>query len=671
MNIPQQFKNFVKSRLESLSARIYLTLICSIVIISFFFTAFFIHYQKKSRTDILINKGELLAGQLAENARIGVFAENSELLVDPLRAVMRQQEVLDVKIFTTDGKLLAEQKKSAVSRQRKLLKPDSEEEQKFIQQLGKSRKAVYQSREGSIDFWAPVQYETNYAPADALFFTDEPLQPTIQTVGFVRLVLDKTQLQQSFELLLINSILLTAVFLVLCSILTYFVTKSIIRPLNRLKEGVYALETGVSFEPIPVMSNDEIGKLAAAFNAMAESIKMRVTEKEQLSKQLLQAQKMEAIGTLAGGIAHDFNNILTAIIGYAYLILLKTTEDDPLNSHTRQIQQAAERAAELTQGLLAFSRKQVLVPRALNLNEVVAQLHKMLRRLIMENIDLHQSQSLGELVVMADRVKIEQVLMNLVTNASDAMPNGGRLDINTSCITLNSEFLHTHGYGVPGEYACISVSDTGCGMDENETKKIFEPFFTTKEVGKGTGLGLSIVYGIVKQHDGYINVSSEPGKGTTFTIYLPLIKSLIDQNPAAGIADNSLLPGGTETLLLAEDDPAVGNFHRTLLEGVGYRVITATDGQKALEKFVRHENEIDLLVLDVIMPKMNGKQVFDIIGKSKPGMNALFLSGYSADVLDKAGITPQQGSHMFKPVNPGELLRRVRQMLDQANGRSE
>jgi len=310
-----------------------------------------------------------------------------------------------------------------------------------------------------------------------------------------------------------------------------------------------------------------------------------------------------------------------------------------------------------------------MIPREVNLNEVVAQMQKMLRRLIRENIDLNQEQAREELVVMADRVKIEQVLMNLVTNASDAMPNGGRIVINTSSMTMNSEFLHTYGYGEPGEYACISVSDTGCGMDEKEAKKIFEPFFTTKEVGKGTGLGLSIVYGIVKQHDGFINVCSEPDKGTTFTIYLPLINTKIEHHPV--ITDNSPLPGGAETLLLAEDDLAVGNFHRTLLEGVGYRVITATDGEEALEKFYEHENEIDLLVLDVIMPKMNGKQVFDIIGKRKPEMNALFLSGYSADVLDKVGITQHKGILMFKPVNPGELLNRVREMLDRAREGSE
>lgn len=245
MKIPHFFKNFVKSRVESFTARIYLTLICSIVIISFFFTAFFIHYQKRSRTEILINKGELLAGQLAENTRIGVFAENNELLVDPLRSVMRQEEVLDVKIFTTKGKLLAEQKKSGVTTHRKFIKRDSEEEQTIIRQLRKSRTPVYLTREGTIDFWVPVQYETNYALADAMFFTDKPLQSNIQTVGFARLVLDKKQLNQSFKILLLNSILLTATFLILSSIITYFVTKSIIRPLNRLREGVYALGTGV------------------------------------------------------------------------------------------------------------------------------------------------------------------------------------------------------------------------------------------------------------------------------------------------------------------------------------------------------------------------------------------------------------------------------------------
>jgi CheY-like chemotaxis protein len=303
-----------------------------------------------------------------------------------------------------------------------------------------------------------------------------------------------------------------------------------------------------------------------------------------------------------------------------------------------------------------------MMPRAIDLNEVVAQLQKMLRRIIRENIELNLEQALEELVVMADRGKIEQVLMNLVTNASDAMPKGGRIVMTTSLMTMTGEFIYTHGYGTPGEYACIAVSDTGCGMDEKQTKKIFEPFFTTKEVGKGTGLGLSIVYGIVKQHDGFINVYSEPGKGTLFTVLLPLIKAKVEHLLVR--TDNSPLPGGKETLLLAEDDPAVSNFHRTLLEGAGYRIILAADGEEALDIFYQFEDEIDLLVLDVIMPKMNGKQVFDIIGKSKPEMNALFLSGYSADVLDKAGISQQKGTLMYKPVNPADLLKKVRETLD-------
>jgi two-component system cell cycle sensor histidine kinase/response regulator CckA len=387
-----------------------------------------------------------------------------------------------------------------------------------------------------------------------------------------------------------------------------------------------------------------------------------ITERKSLEAQLYQAQKMEAVGQLAGGVAHDFNNILTAIIGYSHILMMKMTNGDPLRGFVGQIRVSAERAAELTQALLAFSRKQIMLPRAIDLNEVAAQLQKMLRRLIRENIYLNMGTVPGKLTVMADWGKLEQVLMNLVTNANDAMPQGGTLSISTSSVTMNGQFLHSHGYGEPGKYACIAVSDTGSGMDEATRKRIFEPFFTTKEVGKGTGLGLSIVYGIVKQHNGYVSVYSELGKGTSFRIYLPLVERKAERYQET---DNSVtLPGGTETLLLVEDDPVVCCFHRTLLEEAGYTVITAVDGEDALERFNEHESDIVLLILDVIMPKMNGKKVFGIIRKGKPDIKALFISGYSTDVLSDAGAMQEAAGFMMKPVDPGKFLKKVREVLD-------
>jgi PAS domain S-box-containing protein len=385
-----------------------------------------------------------------------------------------------------------------------------------------------------------------------------------------------------------------------------------------------------------------------------------MTERRNLEEQLYQSQKMEAVGLLAGGVAHDFNNILTAIIGYSHLILMKTTEDDPLWNYVGQIRDSAERAAELTQALLAFSRKQVIVSKVVNLNEIVVHLQKMLRRILNEDIDLQLDIVPGSLNVMADSGKIEQVLMNLATNAKDAMPGGGTLSIFTSLVNMSREFLHSHGYGSSGEYACISVSDTGCGIDVETKKKIFEPFFTTKEVGKGTGLGLSIVYGIVKQHNGYINVYSEPDRGTKFSIYLPIVK---EKEVMPTIKESTPPPGGIETILLAEDDLAVSDFHKTLLEAAGYTVIAVVDGEEALHRFEENEKDIDLLILDVIMPKMNGKEAYDLIRKLKPGVKAMFLSGYPADSLKDVEIVRERECFLAKPVDPNDFLMKVREVL--------
>lgn len=392
-----------------------------------------------------------------------------------------------------------------------------------------------------------------------------------------------------------------------------------------------------------------------------------MTERKNLEAQLYQAQKMEAVGQLAGGVAHDFNNILTAIIGFSHLILMKTAEDDPLRHYVGQIRAAAEKAADLTQGLLTFSRKQVMVPRVVDLNETVTNLEKMLRRLISEDIELSINTHVGQLNVMADRGKLEQVLMNLATNAKDAMPKGRTLSITTSSVTLNGRYPHPFGLGAVENCACISVGDTGCGMDDETRKRIFEPFFTTKEVGKGTGLGLSIVYGIVKHHNGYIDVFSEPGKGTIFNICLPLAEV---RNPEPPMGERTAPTGGTETILLAEGDPAVRDFHRTLLEEWGYTVIEAADGEEAMDKFAEYDAGIDLLVFDMVMPKMSGRDAYEFIRKTRPGVKVIFLSGYSADYLKDSAIVRKNESFLSKPVDPDELLNKVRKALGETLTRS-
>lgn len=442
----------------------------------------------------------------------------------------------------------------------------------------------------------------------------------------------------------------------------YRIAHGISRPLNSLKGRVNALGKGKAVESIPVETNDEIGELSAAFNFMAESLRVREKEKKHLEAMLRQAQKMEAIGQLAGGVAHDFNNILCAIIGFGTLLEMGMEKTDPARRHLDQILSAADRATSLTQGLLTFSRKQILKPHPVSLNAIVHRIEKMLNRLLTEDIEFRLSLSGQDLNVLVDAGQIDQVLLNLATNARDAMPNGGLLTITTGEADPPEEFLAASASLPTTRYALLTVSDSGSGIDEETREKIFEPFFTTKEVGKGTGLGLSVVYGIVKQHNGHILVHSEPGKGTSFLIYLPLTP--IDNLPP----ENSELPtlpvAGTETLLVVEDNPEVLNLHRTVLETFGYGIIEAVNGEDAIEQFTRHQQKIDLILMDVVMPKMNGKQAYLEIAKIRPDIKVLFMSGYTADIVLEKGITTDDVNFMHKPATPMELLRKIRDILD-------
>lgn len=392
-------------------------------------------------------------------------------------------------------------------------------------------------------------------------------------------------------------------------------------------------------------------------------IKQAEEEQAKLRERLERASRLESIGKLAGGIAHDFNNILTVVIGYGNLLAMETKKDDPSMAYVQKILASAKRAAQLTQGLLAFSRKQVIDPRPVNINGIIKREESLLLRLIGEDIELKTILMERDGIVMADSGQMEQVLMNLATNARDAMPEGGDILIQTKIVELGNEYIKTHGYGVAGKYVLLSFSDTGIGMDEETKKRIFEPFFTTKEVGKGTGLGLAIVYGIVKQHDGYINVCSEPGNGTTFKIYLPLIDSPVEELKPD--TSTPVTVGGTETILLAEDEAEVRNFCEKVLEKFGYKVITAADGEEAIQKFIENKEEIHLLIFDVLMPKKSGKEAYNAIKERMPDMKVLFMSGYSEDIIHKKGLPLKKGLHFIsKPISPKRFLMRVRMVLD-------
>lgn len=407
--------------------------------------------------------------------------------------------------------------------------------------------------------------------------------------------------------------------------------------------------------PVPRFNEDEC---LIAYDGLVSDI----TERKKLEEQLRHAQKMEAIGALTGGIAHDFNNILTAMMGYGNLLKMEMKNAEPSTHHADQIIVLAEKAANLTQSLLAFSRKQIINLKPINLNETIMKVEKILRRLIGEDIEMNTILSDKKSAVMADSGQIEQVLMNLCTNARDAMPHGGSLTIETDLVELDSEYTIKHGYGDPGPYFLVSVTDTGTGIDEMTKEQIFEPFFTTKDLGKGTGLGLSMAYGMIKQHNGYIKVSSEVGKGTRFDIYLPVIKSpLVEEKKYAW---HALSVGGAETILMAEDELFLREVTKEVLEEFGYKVIVAVDGADAIDKFMKNRDDIHLLLLDAIMPKKSGKEVYREIKKVSPDIKAVFLSGYAADLLKDREILDEGLALISKPISPAELLKKIREVID-------
>ena len=384
-----------------------------------------------------------------------------------------------------------------------------------------------------------------------------------------------------------------------------------------------------------------------------------ITDRKKLEQNFLQAQKMEALGQLAGGIAHDFNNLLTAIIGYTEMLLERA--DESMGRGLREIKKAGDRAAALTRHLLAFSRKQVLQPKVLNINTLIADLSKMLRRLIGEDIEFVLSLGPDISRISADPGQIEQVLMNLVVNARDAMPRGGKLIIETRNVELYETFAREHSGARPGPHVQVAVSDTGMGIDAETQARIFEPFFTTKGVGKGTGLGLSTVYGIVSQSGGSLSVYSEVGSGSTFSVYLP---SVNEKESPIPVTTQKPVSHGSETVLLVEDEAIVRTLTKQILEMNGYRVIDAANGEEALRLFRQYDGDIDLMITDIVMPLMSGRELADSVAQLCPEMQILFISGYTDEAVLRHGVLSADVPFLEKPFTPDILARKVREVLD-------
>jgi signal transduction histidine kinase/CheY-like chemotaxis protein len=410
------------------------------------------------------------------------------------------------------------------------------------------------------------------------------------------------------------------------AVLIYFISDTVTRPLESLVKGVHALARGDMEYPLEASGHDELSELTRAFDGMRDTLERNETQREQLEGQLRQAQKMEALGRMAGGVAHDFNNLLTVIRGHSDLLLDRLQAEDPLYRSCQQIRKTSDRAASLTRQMLAFSRMQVLQPKVLDLNELIVDMGKLLRRLVREDIEfsLRLGDSLGR--IKADPSQLEQVLLNLTVNASDAMPLGGKLTIETQNLFVDKKNTHLHSSVEFGDYVVLTVSDTGHGMDTATKARIFEPFFTTKEPGKGTGLGLATVYGIVKQSGGYLHVDSTPGNGARFKVYLPQTFEQLDTAPQLPEVPDTIV--GRKTVLVVEDEGEVRELACEFLKAAGYSVLTAEDGLEALDVANRLGKSINVVLTDIVMPKLRGPALAKRLKSLLPHLKIVYMTGY-------------------------------------------
>ena len=427
---------------------------------------------------------------------------------------------------------------------------------------------------------------------------------------------------------------------------------------HRRKDGsLFDVEVSVQYRP------EQRGQFICFIRDITD-IKKSQTEREKLQAQLLQAQKMESVGRLAGGVAHDFNNMLGVILGHVEFALEKTEDNQSLYADLKEIQKAARRSADLTKQLLTFARKQIIEPKVLDLNNTIESMLKMLRRLIGEDIDLSWLPAKQLWPVKIDPSQVDQILANLCVNARDAISGVGQLDIETLITTLDQNFCAAHAGCIPGDYVMLAVSDNGCGMDRETLKNLFEPFFTTKDIGEGTGLGLATVYGIVKQNNGFINVYSEPGQGATFKIYLPRFYAGEDTDKS--VHQKKTVAKGTETILLVEDEASILKMTRIMLESKGYTILSAATPSEAMEKAKNHSGTIDLLMTDVVMPEMNGRDLAGQITAIYPGIRLFFMSGYTANIIAHQGVLDDGVAFIQKPFSVADLTEKVREILDKA-----
>lgn len=502
---------------KSFGIKIFLAFVVVIILVSTGFTGLSIYHESTAMKESLNKEGMILSALLAYNARAGVFAENTEMLRDTVTGVMDQKHAVAVSVHTADLKpLLAEAKKTVAGKARAAAVFD----ERLVLKLKAQADFETVDKEETISFIKPVIMET-FPSAEALFFENAGDAKTKTVIGYVTVILDKTAMKREIRSVLLKNFMMTLLFILTGAALVYFVVRKITTPLARLTESVKMLGLGENVGRVPVESEDEIGRLAGAFNIMSENLERREAEKSALEEKLAHAKKMEAVGDFARGLAHDFNNLLTTVHGFVFLLKKKIEETSPLQQYLAKMNTTLTKTRELTDTLLTYSRGTYINPSRVDINKMLEKIGEAISCVAGETVTYRARYSEEPVTVLADRLQLEQVLMNLAHNACDAMPDGGELTITVGTVVVEEGDSRGKSLKAPGEYVLITMADTGSGMSDIVKERMFEPFFTTKERGKGTGLGLYIVYGIIDQYKGYIEIDSRESEGTVFNIYLP------------------------------------------------------------------------------------------------------------------------------------------------------
>ena len=620
-------------------------------------TVSFIHHQMHFRKKSLIDNGKLLSEILAHNSRLGVFSENKKQLEEIVKGLLRQNSVVLVAVYNFDGELLIEKDNLNKAEKQTILldKPPFNE-------MASQRDLILRESRHHYEFWSLVKSSPLYLAQEA-FFMENGINPVFnEIIGFSRIVLGKAQLKKQIDVLVVKSLFMAIFFWIVGFITISLVVQNVTGPLKKLTLAVDEMGKKGVLQKIPVETPDEIGNLAQAFNNMSASLHQREVEKDQLQTQLRQAQKLEAIGTLAGGIAHDFNNIIGAIIGFSELALLEIKDNPSLNEKMNEILNAGNRASELVDQILTFSRQTEERQSPIQAASIVKEVLKLLRPSIPFSITISENIDTNCGLVYSNPSAIHQIIMNLCNNALYSMKDRkGVLTVSLNDVEVDGDLAKFVGIARPGRYQLLSVEDNGGGIEPDIMERIFEPFFTTKEMGVGIGMGLSVVHGVVKKSGGAIVVDSTPGKGSRFDIYLPLLeeKPILEKT-----IDKLELPVGTETILFVDNETSLVKLSGYTLEGLGYTVVGASDSHTALSLFKEKCDAFDLVVTDINMSEMSGLELVLKIKALRPDIPIILCTGLG-EIPDetetaKLGIR----GYLTKPISRQTLSETVRAVID-------